>query len=121
MFHAVVETSSFLRSVKECGLTEQEVDAIKLMVAADPDSGDALEGTGGFRKLRIAGRGKGKSGGYRLVTFYSGRAIPVFLIRVFSKSVKANLSASERNALKSEGKEIIAGYRKLVVRLRSRR
>lgn len=121
MLHTVVETSSFLRSAKECRLTEQEVDAIKLMVAADPENGDALEDTGGFRKLRVAGRGKGKSGGYRLVTFYSGRAIPVFLIRVFSKGVKANLSASERNALKSQGKEIVAGYRKRVVTLRNTR
>jgi hypothetical protein len=117
MLHTVAETSSFLRSAKECGLTLEEVDTIKLMVAADPQSGDALEGTGGFRKLRVAGRGKGKSGGYRVVTFYSGAAIPVFLIRVFSKGMKENLSAAERNALKSLSKEIIAGYGKRIVRL----
>jgi len=112
MLQTVVETNSFLRSAKECGLTEDEVETIKLMVAADPESGDTLEGTGGFRKLRVAGRGKGKSGGYRVVTFYSGHAIPVFLIRVFSKGVKENLSASERNALKLQSKGIVAGYRK---------
>ncbi len=119
MMHTVVETGSFLRSAKECGLTEDEIDTIKLMVAVDPKSGDVLEGTGGFRKLRVAGHGKGKSGGYRVVTFYSGQTIPVFLIRVFSKGVKENLSATERNALKSQSKEIIAGYCKRVVRLRS--
>jgi hypothetical protein len=40
--------------------------------------------------LRVAGRGKGKSGGYRAITFYSGTALPVFLITVFGKGEKAN-------------------------------
>ncbi|MCX7304421.1 MAG: hypothetical protein NTV73_08780 [Hyphomicrobiales bacterium] len=33
--------------------------------------GDIMPGTGGARKLRFAGRGKGKSGGYRIITFYA--------------------------------------------------
>jgi hypothetical protein len=64
-------------------------------IATDPSCGDEIKGTGGFRKVRIPGRGKGKSGGYRMVTFFSGPNIPVFLIDIYSKAAKANLTAAE--------------------------
>ena len=60
-----------------------------------------MAGTGGVRKARLAGRGKGKSGGYRIVWYFGGGDIPVFLLAVFGKGEKANLSQGERNALRS--------------------
>jgi hypothetical protein len=71
-----------------------------------------MQGTGGCRKVRVAGRGKGKSGGYRLITFYSGPEIPAFLLTVFSKSDADNLTKSECNALAVLTKELIASYRR---------
>ncbi len=56
-------------------------------------------GTGGARKLRFAGRGKGKSGGYRVITFFSGSDIPVFLLNVFAKGEKVDLTPGERREL----------------------
>jgi hypothetical protein len=55
-------------------------------------AGDEIPGTGGCRKLRVAGRGKGKSCGYRTITFYSGESMPVFLLTVFSKGERSDLS-----------------------------
>ena len=52
--------------------------------------------------MRFAGRGKGKSGGYRVVTYYAGSDIPVFLLAVLSKGERANLSKAEQNALRTE-------------------
>jgi hypothetical protein len=57
-------------------------------------------GTGGARKVRFAGRGKGKSGGYRVITFYAAYDIPVFLLDVYSKDAQANLSQAQRNELR---------------------
>jgi hypothetical protein len=59
-----------------------------------------MRGTGGARKIRVAGRGKGKSGGYRVITFFAGEDIPVFLLDVYSKDSQANLSPAQRNDLK---------------------
>lgn len=59
-----------------------------------------MSGTGGARKLRFAGRGKGKSGGYRIITFYADAGIPVFLLDVYSKDSQANLTKAERNELR---------------------
>jgi hypothetical protein len=69
------------------------------------------QGTGGARKVRFAGRGKGKSGGYRVITFYSGGDLPVFLLTVFAKGERANLSKAERNALAQLARVLADSYR----------
>ena len=97
---AVVETSDYLRDAKAAGLTDEERDYIVTWVAAHPDAGDAMEGTGGARKIRFAGKGKGKSGGYRVITFYCGTDIPIFLLNVFTKNEKANLTPKERSHMR---------------------
>jgi hypothetical protein len=73
--HTIVETPVFIRSAKNARITEQELDHIKTVLAHNPTAGDEMQGTGGARKVRFAGRGKGKSGGYRVITFYSGEDI----------------------------------------------
>jgi hypothetical protein len=75
-------------------------------LAVNPEAGDEIVGTGGCRKFRWAGRGKGKSGGYRTITFYSGEMMPVFLVTVFGKGEKSNLTAKERGQLKTLTKQI---------------
>ncbi len=69
-----------------------------------------MPGTGGCRKFRVAGRGKGKRGGYRTITFYSGPMIPVFLITIFAKGERADLSQKERNQLATITKALVAEY-----------
>jgi hypothetical protein len=107
----VVETQDYLNDAKSVGLTEKEREDIALWIAANPDAGDAIEGTGGARKVRFAGKGKGKSGGYRVITFYSGTDIPVFLLNVFAKNEKADLSQKERNTLKRVLSDLATSYR----------
>ena len=97
----VIETESYLRAAKDAKMSEDEMASAVELVATDPESGDVMQGTGGVRKARLAGRGKGKSGGYRVVWYYGGGDIPVFLLTVFGKGEKANLSQGERNALRS--------------------
>jgi hypothetical protein len=92
-------------------MTEGEIDGLVGFLAENPAAGVEIPGTGGCRKVRIAGRGRGKSGGFRVVTFYTGEAFPVFLITVFSKGERANLSKSECNDLRELTKAIISEYR----------
>lgn len=67
----------------------------------------------------MAGRGKGKSGGYRTITFYSGPDIPVYLLAVFSKGERAELSQRERLARAEIAGEIVAACREKIVRARA--
>lgn len=98
---SVIETVAYLSAAKDAGMTEDERVAAVDLVATSPESGDVIQGTGGVRKARFAGRGKGKSGGYRIVWYFGGDDIPLFLLTVFSKGEKANLTQGERNALRS--------------------
>jgi hypothetical protein len=100
-------------------MTEGEIAALVTYFAANPLAGDEMSGTGGCSKVRVAGRGKGKSGGYRTITFYSGQDVPLFLLAVFSKGERANLDKNERNASAGITKAIVAEYRGRVVKARA--
>ena len=119
--HAVIETAPYLRAAEHAGLTEDERADIITLVAINPDLGDIIPGTGGCRKARIPGRGRGKSGGYRLITFYSGAGVPVFLLTVFGKGEKANLSGAEKNTLAKLTKMLVASLTEKIVPMRMRR
>jgi hypothetical protein len=107
----VVETPEFLRRVKECGVSDAERAEIVDFIAANPMAGDEISRTGGARKVRFAGKGRGKSGGHRVVTFYSGEDIPVFLITMFTTNEKMDLTPKERNALKKVLPEVAKAYK----------
>jgi hypothetical protein len=68
-------------------------------LAAHPKAGDLMEGTGGVRKMRWARGGRGKSGGVRIVYYVHSEAMPLYLLTVFAKNERANLSKAERNDL----------------------
>jgi hypothetical protein len=114
--HVVVELPGFVAAVRAAGLADRERARIIDHIAMRPDAGDVIPGTGGARKVRFAGRGKGKSGGYRVVTFYTGSDLPVFLITLFSKGEKIDLSQAERNAMRKELADLAEDYRRGVVR-----
>jgi hypothetical protein len=102
-------------------MSAEEIAAVVDHIAVNPMAGVDIPGTGGCRKLRVAGRGKGKSGGYRVVTFYTGDMLPVFLITVFSKGEKANLSKTERNQLAGLTKALAAEYETRIMRVGNKR
>ena len=80
----VVETPTYLAVANKLFSEEERADIVAL-VAADPECGDVMRGTGGFRKLRIARKGMGKSGGARAVYIWRNEHFPVFLVTVFPK------------------------------------
>ena len=114
--HTVIETNAYLRATVEARLSGAEREAIVLEVAENPELGEPIPGTGGGRKFRFAGLGKSKSGGYRIITFFSGRTIPVFPITVFNKGEKSNLSRAEQNKLKSIAAGLADGFVRLTGR-----
>ncbi len=107
----VIETPEYLRDAKAARLLDSERLHIVNVIASRPDAGDEIPATGGARKVRFAGRGQGKSGGYRVVTFYSGPDIPVFLLNVFAKGDRIDLTKPERHELREILSEIVAIYR----------
>ncbi|MCB9994688.1 MAG: type II toxin-antitoxin system RelE/ParE family toxin [Hyphomicrobiaceae bacterium] len=106
----VVETRAYLAAAKDAGIGDFGRRLIVDEVATNPEIGDLIRGTGGCRKFRIGGRGKGKSGGYRVITAFGGNDMPVFLLTVFGKGEKANLTKSECNELSNLTKVLFDTY-----------
>jgi hypothetical protein len=104
--HTVIETPTFLADCRQAGVAEYEVAEMVRAIAADPLAGDLIPGTGGARKRRFGGRGKGKSGGYRTVSYFAGEDMPVLLLALIDKGERADLSQAERHELRRE----LAGY-----------
>jgi hypothetical protein len=105
----IVELNEFQRKAGSL-LSEAEKQGIINYLAAHPQTGVVLQGTGGIRKFRWASGNKGKSGGVRVVYYYHNESIPLFLLSVFGKNEKANLSKSERNELAKFTKQLIKNY-----------
>jgi hypothetical protein len=96
--HTIVELPEFLRKSHDLLANEERLSLINYL-AAHPQAGDLMQGTGGIRKLRWAAQGRGKSGGVRVIYYYHNGTVPLFLLTVFGKGEKANLSKSECNDL----------------------
>jgi RelE toxin of RelE / RelB toxin-antitoxin system len=108
---AVVETPSYLADAERL-FSPMERMAIVDRLAADPTCGVVIPGSGGIRKVRFGFGGRGKSGGARIIYLFSGESLPVFVLAVFVKNEKANVSAAERNTLAKMVADMIESYRR---------
>ncbi len=91
-------------------MTDSERESVINYLAAHPASGDIIQGTGGIRKLRWSARGKGKSGGVRIIYYFHNELIPLFLLSLFGKDEKANLTKAERNNLAKLTSLLVKNY-----------
>jgi hypothetical protein len=95
----VVETPFFLKKAASL-MNDDEREHLVASVGLSPEAGDVIPETGGVRKLRWASKGKGKRGGVRVIYYFRDEAFPVFLLTVYAKNQKANLTKAECNELK---------------------
>jgi hypothetical protein len=103
----VVELDSFLKRAKAI-MSDDERIGIVSYLAANPEAGVPLGG--GLRKVRVPRAGGGKSGGYRTLHVFGGTHMPLFLLTVFAKSNKDNLSTAELAAAVALGKLLLSNY-----------
>lgn len=89
-------------------MSDEERAAVVDYLAANPEAGVSLGG--GLRKVRIAREGGGRSGGYRTVHVFGGMQMPIFLVTVFAKNERDNLSKAEQAELIALGKLLLAHY-----------
>jgi hypothetical protein len=94
----IVELPEYIQRASRL-LSKLEKKGIINYLASHPQSGAVIQGTGGIRKFRWATGNKGKSSGVRVIYYYHNKSIPLFLLTIFGKNEKDNLSKSERNDL----------------------
>lgn len=92
-------------------LDEEERNNLIYYLSTHPKSGVIIKGTGGIRKLRWSRKGKGKSGGVRVIYLFHNENMPLFIVTIFAKGEKANLTKSERNEVAKLTNILISAYK----------
>ncbi len=100
-----VETSHFTARVHD-HLTDDEYRRLQWHLAEHPDSGAVVSGTGGLRKLRWSAGSRGKRGGVRVIYYWRPVKNRLYLLTLYGKSVKDDLTSSERRAWRRGLEEI---------------
>ena len=89
-----IETPVFTRQILEL-LTDDEYRGLQLSLWERPDQGDLIWGGGGIRKVRVAAKGKGKSGGIRVIYYWLTEQGQVYMLLAYPKNKKDDLTAGE--------------------------
>lgn len=117
-----IETRLFSRLIYEY-LSEEEYSDLQAHLAAWPEAGDVVPGTGGVRKIRWAAKGRGKRGGVRVVYVARvGREV-IWLLTIYAKneveSIPANVLRKDQGGIgemtkkRNVGAEILEGIRQI--------
>jgi hypothetical protein len=89
-----VETTVFSRLLPRY-LDDDDYRGLQGHLIERPDAGAVIQGSGGVRKVRWAARGKGKSGGVRVIYYWQRADEQIFLLTLYGKGEKEDLSAAE--------------------------
>jgi hypothetical protein len=101
----VAETSIFVRYASEIWTDSERMEFIN-WIAAHPDAGDVIPGSGGCRKVRWSRQGHGKRGGARIIYFCAASEI-IWLLIMYKKSKLDNLPASFLAKLRKEIEDVL--------------
>ena len=111
-----IETPSFTKKWFALGFNDEDLAELQQCLIKNPDAGDMMTGTGGLKKLRYAFEGRGKSGSARVCYVDFAAFEKNYLIQVFSKDEKTNLTQKEKNDVKNVikilKKEVTDNWRK---------
>ncbi len=96
-----VETPIFNRRVQEY-LDDDDYAEMQAFLVRRPDAGNIIKGSGGIRKLRWAGSGRGKRGGLRVIYYWWVAKDRISLLLVYPKNEQDDLTADQLKKLRNE-------------------
>jgi hypothetical protein len=100
MTRTFIEIPLFTKRWKQIGLTDNELQALQIMLLENPKAGPIMEGTGGIRKMRFPIDNRGKSNSIRVCYIDFSEYKVIYLITAFKKKEQENLTNDEKNILK---------------------
>jgi hypothetical protein len=100
-----IETSLFTRLIYDY-LSEAEYLGLQVYLLRHPESGKIVSRSGGVRKLRWAVRGKGKSGGIRVIYYWKVSDDEIWLLTVYGKSEREMIPAHILKQIAEEIKDV---------------
>ena len=100
-----IETPTFTRLVTAL-LADDDYRVLQNDLLSNPARGALIKGGGGIRKVRFATAGRGKSGGSRVIYYWATAQNQIYMLLIYSKSRKDDLSAQETAILREYVKEL---------------
>jgi hypothetical protein len=94
-----VETKKFTEQITDL-VSDETYREFQNELVLHPDKGDMMPGCGGVRKVRMAAKGKGTSGGARVIYLHIPNHDRIYLLYLFTKGTAANLSAEGKKAVR---------------------
>jgi hypothetical protein len=98
-----VGTHVFTRQISSL-LDDADYRRLQVILALKPRTGDIIRGSGGLRKIRWAVRGRGKSGGIRVI-YYVVADDEIYFLFAYAKNKQENLESSQLRVLRNLVKE----------------
>lgn len=105
-----IETPLFTRQLELVG-DEESYRQLQNELLKNPEKGNLVKGSGGVRKVRMPLPGSGKSGGARVMYLYLELRDIVYLLSLYTKKEKDNLTQAELKVVKSVAQAIKKSYR----------
>ncbi len=94
-----VETPIFTAQIVEA-LDDLSYRKLQLALLLRPEQGVLIQGSGGLRKLRWAGSGRGKRGGVRVIYFWHPDDEVFYMLYVYPKNEKSDLTPAQVRILR---------------------
>ena len=94
----VFSTRAYERAIRKL-LGEEARREMEDAIVAAPDAAPVIRGTGGIRKLRWAGSGRGKRGGIRTIYFYHANPTAIYLLTAYAKADRDDLTPADTRTL----------------------
>ncbi len=91
-------TRTYERTIRKL-LSEDARRDMEAAIVAAPEVVPVIRGTGGIRKLRWAGSGRGKRGGIRAIYFWHAGPGKEYMLTAYAKADREDLTAADRKAL----------------------
>jgi hypothetical protein len=106
----VIATRGYERAVARLLLPDARM-AAEAVIVARPDAWPVIQGTGGARKARIGLPGRGKSGGARVIYFFTATPALVAFLDIYAKNTKEDISSADKQDIRAAISEIRAALR----------
>lgn len=98
------ETKSFTKNVSSL-LSEENYFTFQDYLQENHHLGDVIPGGGGLRKIRWRAKGKGKSGGVRIIYYFASEKGYLYLMAIYSKNQQTDLNKDELKKLAGQVRE----------------
>ena len=96
----IIETPIFTRLLKS-SLSDDDYRELQNLLISRPEAGNVMRGSGGIRKLRWAGSGRGKRGGVRVIYYWFSQKETILMLFIYPKKKQDDLTSEQLKTLKA--------------------